>query len=977
MFPQTLQLRRLIAATLLTAFSLHTGSSPRTGALAADPPEEIELPRVFDEALEISLVADSNQIVHPIGVAFTSDGRLLAIESHTHFPPDGYDGLKRDRILSLSDSDGDGTLDEVVTFFEGTKFSMDIAVHFDGSVYLATRNEILRLRDDDNDGKAETSERIAFLETTGNYPHNGLSGLHIDFDGNLHFGMGENLGVVYRLIGSDGREITDEGEGGNVFWCRADGSGLRRVATGFWNPFGVCRDLMGNLFAIDNDPSANGCRLLHVIEGGNYGYQYRYGRTGLHPFVSWRGELPGTLPMVCPTGEAPCELICYQANGLPSTYRGTLLSACWSEHQIQQYRLAANGASFRAERSVVVQGGQEFRPVGIAVAHDGSLFISDWVKRDYKLHGHGRIWHLRPKQPTPKSKSHDMAHNRSMREAEARRLVATKDVDELKSWLRPGSNLETAATAVEALAALPAGRVFLEEFVADQKMHPSLRALGIRRMVSLGHKLEMSKLALDSRELPPVQLAAIGTIKSPAHVEAMLATIVGDDAFLRSATVSQFAKHADLLEALPTTHASSVVRIHRLLAIRLAVAAGESDEHRRPSLHPMARAALRDALQDKAPGVQFAALKWIADERLEAYAANVQDILLQADVAPNVFFAAATAQARLDGQSGDERSVLAQLIPNLGNADIVSDAKIMILRGVSAPGEIGRSDQDKVPAAVLAGLLESNDVGLVRETVRFLAAGADEDFANSLARIAADESNGLELRRDAVLGLAPQAARFKKSLLRWAESSELQADALRALTGTELTPQDVEQLKSTARTDDAKQAVQRLLRQPIRAAAQSDDIAHWVRVVGQPGDFESGRRVFLNSKLAKCSSCHQSGGRGSDIGPDLTDVARQSNLQQLVESIVRPSQNVAPHYSAWRIVTADGKSRTAFLVSQTEQDQTFVDEQGKQFTLKNEDVEVAEPLRQSIMPTGLPALLTDQEMRDLFAFLTARSADVR
>ena len=183
---------------------------------------------------------------------------------------------------------------EFTTFFEGTKHTMDIAVHPDGSVYLATRNEILRLKDTKGTGKADVKERIAFLDTKGDYPHNGLSGLCFDSQGNLYFGMGENLGASYKMIGSDGTTISGEGDGGHIFWCTADGKKLRKVATGFWNPFGICRDIYGRMFAVDNDPDAMPpCRLLHVVEGGDYGFQFRYGRSGRHPFQAWNGELPG------------------------------------------------------------------------------------------------------------------------------------------------------------------------------------------------------------------------------------------------------------------------------------------------------------------------------------------------------------------------------------------------------------------------------------------------------------------------------------------------------------------------------------------------------------------------------------------------------------------------------------------------------------------------------------------------------------
>src|SRR5262249_24199530 len=156
----------------------------------------------------------------------------LVIESHTHFPPPNYKGPKHDRIRILEDTDGDGKADRFTTFFEGTVKTMDVAGHPDGSVYVASRSEILRLRDTRGDGKADEQTRIAFLDTKGAYPHNGLSGLCFDSRGDLYFGLGENLGAAYKLVGSDGTTLTGGGEGGGVFHCTADGRNLRRVATG-------------------------------------------------------------------------------------------------------------------------------------------------------------------------------------------------------------------------------------------------------------------------------------------------------------------------------------------------------------------------------------------------------------------------------------------------------------------------------------------------------------------------------------------------------------------------------------------------------------------------------------------------------------------------------------------------------------------------------------------------------------------------
>ncbi|MCS6977503.1 MAG: c-type cytochrome [Gemmatales bacterium] len=364
------------------------------------PPPQTAAPRAAHPGIVVELFAQAPDIVHPVAITLDSRGRLLVIESHTHFRPKGYQGPERDRIRILEDTDGDGKADRFTTFYEGVVAAMDLACHPDGSIYLATRNEVLRLVDHDHDGKADTAQRLVFLDTMGDYPHNGLCGLTFDHRGHLYFGMGENLGVRYCLRGSDGTTICDEGEGGNVFWCTADGKNLRRVATGFWNPFGMCYDRHGRLWAVDNDPDAMPpCRLLHVVEGGDYGYQFRYGRSGRHVFQCWNGQLPGTLPMVCGVGEGPCEVIRYEGAGLPGGLHGDLLVTAWADHRIERYRLIPHGASYRAERLPFVQGGPDFRPVGLVQARDGSLFVSDWVLANYELHGKGAVWRIRSVQP--------------------------------------------------------------------------------------------------------------------------------------------------------------------------------------------------------------------------------------------------------------------------------------------------------------------------------------------------------------------------------------------------------------------------------------------------------------------------------------------------------------------------------------------------------------------------------------------------
>jgi putative membrane-bound dehydrogenase-like protein len=358
----------------------------------------VDPPQVLDPRLKIELVAAEPEIVTPTGLAVDEQGRIWCIENHTHQRTADYKGPPTDRIRIYEEFDENGKARKVRTFAEGFKNAMSLALPPGGEIFLAERSAIYRIRE--KDGKEVERKVIVKLETKGDYPHNGLSDIAFDSAGNMYFGMGENLGEPYSLVGSDKSGWSGGGEGGNIFRCLPDGSKIERIATGFWNPFGMCFDLHGRLFAVDNDPDSRGpCRLLHVIPGGDYGYRYRYGRKGLHPFQSWNGELPGTLPMVAGTSEAPSGILACPFAGWPKEYQGTLFSTSWGDHVIETFDPKPKGASFTATAKILVRGNENFRPVSIVACPDGSLVFNDWVDKSYPVHGKGRIWRLKLKTP--------------------------------------------------------------------------------------------------------------------------------------------------------------------------------------------------------------------------------------------------------------------------------------------------------------------------------------------------------------------------------------------------------------------------------------------------------------------------------------------------------------------------------------------------------------------------------------------------
>ena len=344
----------------------------------------------------ISLFAEHPEIVTPVGIAVAPDGRVFVQENNTHQRPKDYAGPETDRILIFEDTDGDGVSDKHSVFYEGDLFSTDLLFGPDGHLYVATRWFVGRFPNAIKLSKAESEPEILVdCETDGAYPHNGVGGLAIDPANPdwLAFGFGENLGVDYTFVGSDGTRLSGGGEGGSTYRCRTDGSRLERLSTGHWNAFGMAFDLKGNLFSTDNDPgSTPPNRLLHVVPGADFGYEFRYGRTGRHPLVTWTGENPGTLGMVTGIGEAACGIIPFGP--------GKMLVASWGDNRVYLHTLVPKGRSFSATRENFLSGSIMFRPVHFAYNQDASvLYISDWVKSDYPVHGQGRIWRVELKQP--------------------------------------------------------------------------------------------------------------------------------------------------------------------------------------------------------------------------------------------------------------------------------------------------------------------------------------------------------------------------------------------------------------------------------------------------------------------------------------------------------------------------------------------------------------------------------------------------
>ena len=306
--------------------------------------------------------------------------------------------------------------------------------------------------------------------------------------------------------------------------------------------------------------------------------------------------------------------------------------------------------------------------------------------------------------------------------------------------------------------------------------------------------------------------------------------------------------------------------------------------------------------------------------------------------------------------------------------------------------------QKELDFKLLGGMLATNDPGLQREAVRTLQHSLIPERDELLRSIAANQSVDVNLRADAVAGLASLNPQQKPDeatldlLINLASDKKnlpLRLEAIRSLRSSVTAKQT--QLPRNDRGPDAlKQLLSNLPNEPESARKQlagALDYALGSRAPVPPSQLlseltaaansstsndsaESGRRAFFHTNGAGCYKCHTVGGRGGQVGPDLTVIARTMSRQKLAESILEPSKEISPQFTTWAIETTAGKVLTGMLLGEeVNGDLRLGNNLGEVFFVPFKEIESRTPLKTSIMPEKLHESMTADEFRDLVAYL--------
>jgi putative heme-binding domain-containing protein len=131
------------------------------------------------------------------------------------------------------------------------------------------------------------------------------------------------------------------------------------------------------------------------------------------------------------------------------------------------------------------------------------------------------------------------------------------------------------------------------------------------------------------------------------------------------------------------------------------------------------------------------------------------------------------------------------------------------------------------------------------------------------------------------------------------------------------------------------------------------------------GDASRGRIQFQT----RCIVCHQAGSVGGiAVGPDLLTVKTRGR-DGLLTAILEPHKEVAPQYIAYDVTTKDGNAYAGIITRDDATGLSLKIMGGAEVVLARANVRGSSSSGKSLMPEGLEAGLSVQDMADLLTFI--------
>jgi putative heme-binding domain-containing protein len=963
-------------------------------------PEQERLCFRLPPGFEAQLVAAEPDIQKPLNICFDDRGRLWVTDT-VEYPFPAKPGTRaRDTVKILEDFDENGRARKITTFADDLNIPIGLLPIRNGVIVHGIPN-IWRITDTDGDGKGD--KREVLLGSIGSRDTHGMTSAFTHWvDGWVYACHG--FANDSTIKAADGSEIRLNS--GNTYRFRPDGSRIEQFTWGQVNPFGLSFDPWGNLYSADCHS-----RPVYMLLRGAYYPSFGKPHDGL-----------GFGPEMCRHthgSTAICGITAYAADHFPAEFRGTLFIGNVMTNRINHDNLDRQGSTLNAVQRADFLSCTDpwFRPVDIKLGPDGALYVADFYNR---IIGHyevplthpgrdrtsGRIWRIVYKGADGKGKA-----------VGPRQDWTKATVDELVGDLAH-ANLTVRTFAGHRLVELGKAVVEPVKKAAAGGVNGFQRAHGLWVLERLGALPDAGLLAAIQDAEPLVRVHALRVAAERKDWTGALRAAVLDglkdgDGFVARAAADALSTHPGAEHVAP------------LAAMSSGVPAADAQ------LAHTVRMALRNQL--RVPAVWSAVdpgdpkiSRAVADVALGVPSAEAA-AFLPAHAAKHGGSAGVIASyARHTARYGspEARKAMVEFCRKDSPGDAGRQGALLKAYQQGTQERGGRLDDDAKAWAdgVVTRLLDSSNASSIAAGLDLVAALRLEDRADRVAGMLGDRKASEPVRKSAGAALAalrPAAAIpvLGKVLLDPAEAAGIREACAAALGGINQPAARSELLRGLLAAPDRLQsavatamvatpaganelltaveqgkASARLLQErpvqvklgPVPGAGERaakltkglpaadkkilDLIAARRKGLGSARtDIAAGEKVFEKH----CAACHQVGGKGSKVGPQLDGIGVRG-AERILEDVLDPNRNVDAAFRTTVLGLNDGRIVTGLFLREEGEVIVLADQQGKDVRVPRNTVEQRTTQPISPMPANWSEQIPEADLYHLTAYLLSR-----
>jgi putative membrane-bound dehydrogenase-like protein len=909
----------------------------------------------------------------PIAFAFGPDGRLWVVEMGDY--PLGIDGKGKPggKIKVLEDTTGTGKYDKMTVFMDNLPFPTGVLPWRNG-VLVTCAPEVFYAEDTKGTGKADKKVVLLSGFFEGNQQHR-VNGLYYGLDNWVYCANGDSGGIIKshltgKTIDIRGRDLRFKPDTGEV------------EAVSGQTQYGHGPDDWGNRFGGNN---SNPC--WHFVLDDHY--------IKRNPHIAVpdpRVPVPvvaGNAPVYPASKTLPrfndfhtanrftsaCSPIIYRDDLFGPAYSGNLFLSEPVHNLVHREVVKPKGVTFTSTRAADEQTSEFlasadnwFRPTMIQTGPDGALWVADmyrfviehpqWIPKEWQAkldlragEDKGRIYRVYPVGKKPRA----IPRLDKMTIAE---LVAC--LESPNGWQRD-----------------LAQRLLVQK--GDYKAVPLLE-----------------KLFRDSKN-PVARLHALYTLDGlgELHPEYVKVALADEHPGVRKHAVRMIERQFNQWRFPSYRFTQMEDDADPQVRMQLAYTLGEWKDYATAG-RMLGRLALRDGHD------QYMLAAILSSVHKENFAATVQAFMDYADKAPST--AALEQLVRLASALGDDKGT-ATLLTSIGTG---KGGQYTAAQFSALAAYLDALDQRKVELVKLANDKDRPELEkavhslkplfkAARETVadakapvalkilavRLLARGLDshESDRKSLADLLSPQTpEELQVATVQTIGSLHGPVVPPMLLKGWkAYGPNLRARVLEVLLSGWVNPLlDALERKDILPSEVAAVYRQRLLdhkfdlvrQRATKIFAATTDVDRQKLVesyrpaLEMKGDVVRGSEVFKKN----CSACHQLGGIGQHVGPDLAAEAGKPG-EVLLIAILDPNAAVEARYVNYVATLKNGKIVTGLIASETGGSLTLIGADGQKVVIPRSDLDELVSTGKSVMPEGLEKDIKHQDMADLIAFI--------